>query len=330
MGIALICAAGIIALAFFSRAGDTAPNSLAIKNNSLVAINNTVREQLVKDSDNDGLADWEESLWKTDPNNPDSDGDRTNDGEEVLAGRDPILAGPNDSMVPVAGTAASNTNTEELNETQKLGRRLFAEYAEKKQRGESFTEDDITSLLMPLAGSISPTKSAAQYTAADLTLGKTDTIAAFRRYGNEFGAIERRHSSPGAINELDALATFATTQNPDALKVLEVQSARYQNFAKEAIKMEVPPSVAVLHIDLLNTFSEYAHVLASVQAIENDPFGALLALQKIHPLTIDLYRNLQRVAHFFKEKDIVFPENEPGNLFTVIGSLPSTIPTVAP
>ena len=39
---------------------------------------------LAKDGDSDGLKDWEEQLWKTDPYNPDTDGDGLNDGEEVL------------------------------------------------------------------------------------------------------------------------------------------------------------------------------------------------------------------------------------------------------
>ena len=35
------------------------------------------------DTDEDGLADWEEALWQTDPKNPDSDGDGILDGAET-------------------------------------------------------------------------------------------------------------------------------------------------------------------------------------------------------------------------------------------------------
>jgi len=37
------------------------------------------------DSDNDGLLDWEEKLFGTDPQNPDSNGDGTLDGEEFAS-----------------------------------------------------------------------------------------------------------------------------------------------------------------------------------------------------------------------------------------------------
>ena len=40
------------------------------------ADNTTSSPVVTADSDHDGLADWEEIIWKTDPNNPDSDGDK--------------------------------------------------------------------------------------------------------------------------------------------------------------------------------------------------------------------------------------------------------------
>lgn len=46
------------------------------------------------DSDQDGLSDFEEvKTWKTDPLNPDSDGDGYVDGQEIQAGYDPNQAG---------------------------------------------------------------------------------------------------------------------------------------------------------------------------------------------------------------------------------------------
>ena len=50
------------------------------------------------DSDKDGLKDWEEALWKTDPKFSDTDGDGTPDGEEVAKKRNPTVRGPNDAM----------------------------------------------------------------------------------------------------------------------------------------------------------------------------------------------------------------------------------------
>lgn len=51
-----------------------------------------------KDSDNDGLRDWEEELYRTNPFNPDTDGDGYLDGEEVDSGHNPLVKAPGDEL----------------------------------------------------------------------------------------------------------------------------------------------------------------------------------------------------------------------------------------
>lgn len=58
-----------------------------------------------KDSDKDGLTDWEEiHVYGTDPFNPDTDGDGMKDGEEVSLGRNPLGSGKlRDFFIPHQG-----------------------------------------------------------------------------------------------------------------------------------------------------------------------------------------------------------------------------------
>ncbi len=46
-----------------------------------------------EDFDNDGLPDEIETIYGTDPNNPDTDGDGYTDGEEIASGYDPLIPG---------------------------------------------------------------------------------------------------------------------------------------------------------------------------------------------------------------------------------------------
>lgn len=59
----------------------------------------TTIESENKDTDNDGLKDWEENLYKTDPLNSDTDADGYLDGEEINSGHNPLVKGPNDKQV---------------------------------------------------------------------------------------------------------------------------------------------------------------------------------------------------------------------------------------
>ncbi len=60
-------------------------------------VSKTVSESFI-DSDNDGLRDWEEELFGTDPHNPDTDSDGYLDGEEVDSGHNPLVKAPGDKL----------------------------------------------------------------------------------------------------------------------------------------------------------------------------------------------------------------------------------------
>ncbi|MFH1129447.1 MAG: thrombospondin type 3 repeat-containing protein [Patescibacteria group bacterium] len=56
----------------------------------------TIVESQNLDTDNDGLKDWEEDLYKTDRLNPDTDNDGYLDGEEINSGHNPLIKAPGD------------------------------------------------------------------------------------------------------------------------------------------------------------------------------------------------------------------------------------------
>ena len=57
---------------------------------------------LLKDSDSDGLYDWEELLYQTNPLEKDSDGDGLSDGEELTLGTAPGQDDKNQNLIPRA------------------------------------------------------------------------------------------------------------------------------------------------------------------------------------------------------------------------------------
>lgn len=89
----------LIALWFFRAPESLGSQSPANNNNGgndQLSISQLAESQNMLDSDHDGLPDWEEAIYGTDPHNPDTDGDGYLDGEEVLSGHDPLKKGPDD------------------------------------------------------------------------------------------------------------------------------------------------------------------------------------------------------------------------------------------
>lgn len=58
-------------------------------------------KNIFQDADQDGLSNDEEVLYKTDPNNSDTDGDGYSDGAEVKGGYDPTKASPGDKLATI-------------------------------------------------------------------------------------------------------------------------------------------------------------------------------------------------------------------------------------
>ncbi len=91
--VALILAIGLILfVGTYSKRG-------AFSQINIFGARETTIESQNKDTDNDGLKDWEEDLYGTDPYNPDTDNDGYLDGEEVNSGHNPLVKGPNDKQI---------------------------------------------------------------------------------------------------------------------------------------------------------------------------------------------------------------------------------------
>jgi hypothetical protein len=87
--IAALAAGGLFITLFYSSEITVGNDSLAAS----VTLGEDETESLTKDSDTDGLPDWQEDIYDTDSTNPDTDGDGFTDGNEVANGYDPLHKG---------------------------------------------------------------------------------------------------------------------------------------------------------------------------------------------------------------------------------------------
>jgi len=78
------------------------------------------RQIITRDADEDGLADWEEVLWKTNIKNADTDGDGANDAEEIKANRNPLVKGPDDKLDSATIKEISFTDANWFSESERV------------------------------------------------------------------------------------------------------------------------------------------------------------------------------------------------------------------
>ena len=114
-----------LSVTFFVSADDTATN-----------------KNIFQDSDQDGLSNDEEALYKTDPLDKDSDDDSYSDSVEVESGYDPLKPAPGDRLVETATDSNDSTDTT-VNRTN-LTSQVSAEIASVVKSGAEGEEAEVT------------------------------------------------------------------------------------------------------------------------------------------------------------------------------------------
>jgi hypothetical protein len=307
VGIAIVSALVLITLALIAKydsaGGDNPPGTLGI--------NNIVKDQLVKDSDSDTLKDWEESFYKTDPNDPDTDDDGVLDGAEITAGMDPTVSGP--------GTTTPTTNTKiditPLTATDRLSIDVFKLYLEAKKSVGTIDQDTSDKIAETILNQ-DYSESGTIYTADALSLIAKPSTAMIREYANAFGQILSLPASAGDTE----MVIFEKLQG-ESLEIyrenLETRRDRYRSMIKRVLTLSVPTKNASAHIKIVNGLEILAESIDASLAMETDPIGALIRIARYEDGIGLIQAGMIETYSFLKSSGVSFSGNEAGSLFTL-------------
>jgi hypothetical protein len=332
---------GILPLVFlavggfiYSKWSASRPAPLAQQENAQTE-KKAVRAVIEKDSDNDGLRDWEESLWGSDPNNADTDGDGTTDGDEIKRSRDPTKAGPDDTLTKerlaikarteYPGGAGTTTVWYSSGESlsQEFTRRFFGDFLAQKQRDPNadytVTEPYLDSLL---SGFDKDTNYEDTYSMSDLTITQgTPSKEALRAYANSVGRAAEENTFEGPDSD-SALAIFynaVTNQNPTRLSELSVISKSMRETAKALSKIPVPSPLTEYHLVLINRGATLGEIIDTLGTVYTDPLRTILILPTYLPVAKEMQLAGLSIHQYLGEAGVTFTRSEPGYIFTSMG-----------
>ncbi len=297
-------------LGFFSK--KTAPEKTEAD------IQQIQENEINKDSDGDGLKDWEENLWKSDIHDPDTDSDGTPDGEEVREGRDPTIAGPNDTLKKETAikNIIENAGQSDANSTEKLSQEFFAEYLSVKQDGQDITESQKETMIGNLlAKQVSSSSGYKTYTASQFNVISDGSAEAIRAYGNTLGGIITQNSVTDLENEISILQTAVTDQNAEKLNDLDPIITKYQAIIDASLKISVPPTAAELHVNFVNAVSGLVDSITKMKSVIDDPLTSLKGIGIYGDARDGLVKSISGLATYFKENGVVWSTTEYGYTF---------------
>jgi len=237
-----------------------------------------------KDSDGDGLKDWEETLWGTDPKVADAD------------------------KVEKQKTPAPKKAEEPLTSTDKLARSFFSQYMNLKEVGLQNDKDTQENLAKTLVEATESAELPKPYTVDDIKISSTISV---RDYGNNFGALFKENS--GGKNEAGILRDALTTESKAKLKELDPMLAGHKRLRAGLLNMQVPPQAATAHIDFLNALNKLVFVVELYTKAFTDPVASIQGLALYPEIYAEIIYSLASVKSVFTSANIVFTSTEPGS-----------------
>lgn len=270
-----------------------------------------------KDSDHDGLPDWEEAVRGTNPNNADSDGDGTIDGEEVRLARDPSKAAPGDSLLSKENeqfvnelmSAASSTNL-----TEDLSQRLFAQYLSALNKGtsgdaqtqEALVQDAVSRAKVPLRGET--------YTQADLIV-VPDTKESTRAFANKTIEAIAKHPNASLMNTVIVFGAAMDDNDKRSKAAFPILGREYQALADDLRKIPVPSSYAASYLQVVNAYEKGGAAFVDMQYYEEDPIRALSGFSNYVQMMQLSVGVLKGLAQKITESGILFTAAEAGSVW---------------
>ena len=226
-----------------------------------------------KDSDGDGLHDWEEILWASNPNNPDSDGDGTLDGDEVAEGRDPNMSGPDDTF---------NATTSPIITPNTITEHAAYDIASAVVAGEDTDTivSDAVEKVVALRSEYIP------LTATDLVIGNSDTNSLYT-YAQQLDQI---------FDSIDTSAISGdeqlTPSDTSGLTTFALAANIFDEMHTKLLRVLVPSEAVSLHLEYLNAVGNTALNLRTLESLTVDPLAALTTLAQLEKdtQTVDIAR----------------------------------------
>ena len=271
-------------------------------------------QELSKDSDKDGLKDWEEIIYRTDSQNADTDGDGTKDGEEIKENRNPLVKGPKDSNITASNVTTPENNPDlENNLTYNFVQKIYNIAGPSISSGGSIEEGALESLVSEMSWAdadkvLNDIPSAVKIT--DLVISPKNDPDSVKKY---FNSVNEVYVNLGLLeSDVEIFARALETKDFGELEKLDKIIAGLDKSFREIKKMPVPAGYEDFAVRELNYNAKTKYVIEKLKTAETDPLNALIMFQaraKIINDVIDFHSGLGKEL---AQKGIIFGQKESG------------------
>lgn len=251
---------------FFLKSGSSY-KSTASQQAMLAYGNLPVQDLVSKDTDGDGVPDWQENLMGTDPTKKE-----TTAGIPDKVAIQKIEDSNKDNSVDISGGTTGSSG--KLTQTDKFSQELFTTVATLNQTGpvDQTTVDKISASLVDRIKNYSVKKI---YSASDLNISSDNSLTTVKNYNNKMGVINNAYPIINPADVLKAAITESGDFDSSVLSQLNPYTKQTQGIINGMLKIKVPQEFAQAHLNVINAFEKVTENLSDVQLIDTDSVVAL-------------------------------------------------------
>lgn len=279
-----------------------------------------------KDSDNDGLPDWEEALYGTNPHLTDTFTLGMTDSEAVAKG----LIIPKAIADISVGTSTPSTNSAvdykaagikpptEGTLTDAFAKSFFTLYvaAKKANGGNDLTSAQTSTLaaqtMNQLSSDFAPT--ADFKTAADLNVSGTgpDALRAFAILAE---TVMKKNASDAKMSDLQYFEAAVQNDDASARTHLASLAKSYRDTAVGISALAVPREAADVDLSIVNAIMHLSQIYGDFARVDTDTLSAMLALEQYRQTELTAEQSFTTLARTYAANGVVLSAGEPGALF---------------
>lgn len=266
----IIVAFGVYKITIFIK------NKLQNKGQTSLIIKSDV---IQKDSNNNGIPDWEESLWGLNPK-----GDGSSNKEFILAQRE-TLAKEN---------ALNNDTNQPLSENETLSREFFSVIMSLQESG-NLDEVSIKAVGDTIGQKIIAAPIPDLYTKS-MVLSIKANPASTSAYTTELANLFNKYKDKDIGKELTFISVGLTNNDPQAFIEADKVASAYRSAGKELLKIQVPNTLSDTHLALANNYEKVAQSIEGMSDMITNPLSGMKAVINYKKYTDALVSNVETLS----------------------------------
>ncbi len=270
-----------------------------------IAVASTETELLAviaqRDTDKDGLPDWEEVLYGTNPTERDTRQLGMSDGEAVSRG---LIVPRANVPMPISTNKVEIDDTESPAQntlTSVFAQSLFSKYIlARQENGGDLSTEQISSLVQnarqQLMASVRPASNFKTKEDLSIIASSPDLL---RKYAISAEEVLSTHSGNLSESELFYLDLALRNGDSEAIHNLEKLSRAYIDSAMGLVAIAVPSDLSGLSLDLINVLYRIGNEIGDFSRVTTDPIATMLSLAQYRDSIDNMIEIFQKISEMY-------------------------------